>query len=373
MNQVPRFSRRSGFTLIELLVVIAIIAILVALLVPAVQKVRAAAARAQCANNIKQIAIAVQNHHDAFKSFPYASRADVLDAYNWSHRILAYIDQGVVYAGYAASLEGTITIPDNLSTPGRTDWGNAHGFGAGLESIRRMPIKVYLCPGDTSLVANETGQPYYHRTRGSYRGCAGAGDLYGAAVAGGPGGRGAFSVTIGQVDRPFRITNAGALPATQPPNWQTDPPMPLVAKLASMTDGSSNTLMVSEGLLPETDNWTTISDMTLANMGSVFFSTALTPNSTSQDRIWGPCPQQTPTPWDVRYRAPCSTLGGPNRPTGEGPNNQRTAFAAARSLHPGGVNVALCDGSVRFVSNNVAPATWWALGTAYGADVVGDY
>jgi prepilin-type N-terminal cleavage/methylation domain-containing protein/prepilin-type processing-associated H-X9-DG protein len=90
--------RRSAFTLIELLVVIAIIAILIALLVPAVQKVRAASARAQCANNLKQIALACQNYHSSFKQFPaFSSNLNPDGAYCWTVAILPYVDQGAVY------------------------------------------------------------------------------------------------------------------------------------------------------------------------------------------------------------------------------------------------------------------------------------
>src|SRR5437764_758810 len=178
MRPSPRVrAARPGFTLIELLVVIAIIAILIALLVPAVQKVRAAAARTQCANNLKQLALGMHNHHDTLKSFPYATRAEVLDAYNWTHRILPYVDQGPLYALYVA-----------------------------------------------------------------------------------------------------------------------DP---------------SNSLMISEGFMPGTPTWTTMGDITLGNMGASFFSAALTPNSTTADLIWGPCPQ---TQGDPSYPSPCSTLGGPQRP-----------------------------------------------------------
>ena len=101
MRSTPLFSRRrKAFTLIELLVVIAIIAILIALLVPAVQKVREAAARAQCTNNLKQVGLAIHNYHGAFKVFPPAStRAP--DRYmhgpTWWVYILPYVEQGNVF------------------------------------------------------------------------------------------------------------------------------------------------------------------------------------------------------------------------------------------------------------------------------------
>jgi prepilin-type processing-associated H-X9-DG protein len=249
-----------------------------------------------------------------------------------------------------------------LVKPIAGDWPASHGFGnsAPFRQARMTVLDVYQCPSDAPHVHNEQGLAYYERMRGNYRGCVGNGDMYGEGKssdnsgfpANYPAGRGVFY--------------------TEPGQWYGGDVPTHYTRVSEVADGTSNTLMFAEGIKSKRAvAWAgTMGDITIGNMGGAFFSTFNSPNTSAADRIWGPCPQQSPDP---AYKPPCTWLGGPLRPPGNSTRNQRGAHAAARSQHPSGVNVTFCDGSVRFISNGIAVATWRALGTMDLGETPGDF
>src|SRR5438094_1966943 len=141
----PKRQGRRGFTLIELLVVIAIIAILIGLLVPAVQKVREAAARTQCENNLKQLALAMHMYQDTYKKLPAgwvtSAASQPNPGWNWSLIILPFIEQAPLYN----------TIAPDVITPGAPPAVNA---------LLQTPVPVYACPSD--------GSPFINGNFGNY-------------------------------------------------------------------------------------------------------------------------------------------------------------------------------------------------------------
>jgi prepilin-type N-terminal cleavage/methylation domain-containing protein len=344
MNGPSRQPRRprGGFTLVELLVVIAIIGVLVALLLPAVQAAREAARRTRCTNNLRQIAIGAHNHHDTYGALPYGRKYDMWDSYTWTQLILPFIEQQNIYDKYT-----TLTKTPNVNSyPGPN---GPIGNDANLREARHAQINVFVCPSDGGPKSNETTTAEYGFYRGNYRGCAGTGDMYGAAISGdtlGGWGIGVFGVLSGQSVDPNATVKTR------------------MARFADITDGTSSTAMFSEGIAPITGGWGgPIGGVIYGNMGGALYTNTLTPNSGAADRPIGPCPQNQQ---DAVYKAPCLSLGGNAwwTPSAAG------SHCAARSRHPAGVNAALADASVRFVSNNVDTLTWRAAGTSDGRETV---
>ena len=201
---------RPGFTLIELLVVIAIIAILIALLVPAVQKVRDAAARAQCQNNLKQIGLGVHNYHDTYKRLPYlrgrkGDGGNGPSVHSWAVPILPYIEQQALYNKW-------------VGTGGNLVGYNGTGGGATLNNTdRQTSVPIFQCPGRQNPRINTSGNCDPSDMRGAcgdYSACGGNANL------GATSGNGAFV--------------------------HADANLNPIINLLSISDGTSNTLFFGE-------------------------------------------------------------------------------------------------------------------------------
>ena len=288
---------RSGFTLIELLVVIAIIAILIGLLLPAVQKVRESAARSKCANNLKQIALACHAYESANGKLPppRGTYTDQLTGYRgWMCEILPYVEQTAL----------------------RAQMGNT--FPGGFFTAYAQPIAAFICPSDPR---NLMSPPAGNGGLTCYLGVTGAYTQTSGVPAGYQPGDG-YSAHDGIFD-PVAPTTGSPTPSA----WGT--------KINSITDGTSNTLMLGERPPDSTLSWgwwgVSDYDCLLATVNSAPFN---------------PLTQSGSNP----------TCVAPGRFS---PGNPQYDCHSTHfySMHPGGGQWALGDGSVRFLPYSAQPIT----------------
>jgi prepilin-type N-terminal cleavage/methylation domain-containing protein/prepilin-type processing-associated H-X9-DG protein len=358
--------RRRGFTLIELLVVIAVIAILIGLLLPAVQKVREAAAMAQCKNNLKQLALGATNYHDAYGTYPAGSVcrpgtgafANTVSYYEtWAISLLPFIEQDNLYRLWNPNVPNI--APDAVAGPN-------------FVTMRQSLVKVYNCPSDLS--AGFGFVPYRP----------GSGNDYTRNTANGPAGNGPFKNGPYPLFMPstYRCVSGASYGGS---DWWTKPNHPddggsnenwddasqvtaLLAhfpgdrgvmhatdaatgtyaeRIANITDGTSNTLMFGEYATKDTPGRRT------------FWAYAYTSYNESLVTF--------NAPWTLQPSfAACASTPNPS-----GSNQCKRAWG---SFHTNGnLNFAFCDGSVHTISRSVDMITVLpALATIAGGEVIPD-
>jgi prepilin-type N-terminal cleavage/methylation domain-containing protein/prepilin-type processing-associated H-X9-DG protein len=319
--------RRRGFTLIELLVVIAIIAVLIALLLPAVQAAREAARRAQCVNNLRQIGLASQNYHDTYGSVPPTAEESSTNNYSAKARILQFIEQGAIFNSMNMGLNFNVAQNTTASI---------------------TVVKTYLCPSDGNVPNTGYANSNYPNSIGVMR-------------------------------------NSNAFDG---PTWMLNYPQggPVLG-FSGVTDGLTNTVQWSEFVMGTGQS-------TAANgpdgVSMIYLSTAKEPTTYSQASFQSAnltCQQSASKPANKnndlkgeQYQHHSVGWGGgythvmlPNQPScfyNDGSGQTDHGAIAASSRHPGGVNVAMLDGSVRFIKNSVNQLAWWALGTKAGGEII---
>ena len=353
---------RVGFTLIELLVVIAIIAILIGLLLPAVQKVREAAARMKCSNNLKQIGLAIHNYHDTFNFLPTAGSSDGKpfsggpwtcngEGTNWSVYILPYIEQGNIYN--RLTFNGDAGWTDDDSQPNSSAVNN-------VKLTANVVLQMYRCPSDPKqpLIRNDSNvrdangsQDPWKVTRNSYVAIAGAVDRLDAA--------GVFRESRNTDNNSwsidFGVTAWGGIIA----------PAFSRVTFSSIPDGLSNTMMIAEQSAyvqwtnPVTGALVTADQFSATSTGGGLYrghpgTYRDASGNLSSGANWMDSRGQTFT--TIRYRINQKTgwvaapyvgvVNTSDRWNSEGAN------VPLVSNHSGGVNVLVGDGSVRFLADS---------------------
>jgi prepilin-type N-terminal cleavage/methylation domain-containing protein/prepilin-type processing-associated H-X9-DG protein len=329
-------SGRRGFTLIELLVVIAIIAVLIALLLPAVQSAREAARRAQCVNNLKQMGIACHNYHDQVNLFPPGALGGNWgnNGLTWRAMILPQLEQNQIYNSINTLL-------------------NTGQIGPSFATAWYTQIKVFMCPSD----GQNTGFTPY-----------GNAGTFSVTTPPTPPNGGTVAVPTTNYNMSFG-DNYAVLPLSGANPWETpagsnpqigwdgfwgtttnggkmrafvDYRDGQVASMASVTDGTSNTILIGEGL----------------------------PDQDANNEMWGFTGAGAGTTIPINWST-AKAGAGCDGAYGSTDWNCRFSYAARgfKSRHAGGANFLFADGSVHFLKNSVNRVTYAALGSRLGGEV----
>lgn len=355
-------NKRTGFTLIELLVVIAIIAVLIGLLVPAVQKVREAANRMSCTNNLKQIGLALHSCHDAQKSFPMGAEFNVGSM--WSAFILPYMEQESIYKALTFQEDGLANRQWAAGLPGVA--GNLTSTNLDIRNIGACETKLntFKCPSSDipDQVADISGDNWIVQKRfpANYLGCVTGlikSDRNRQTTARPWGGTGGTEDTS-QWDGIFITAYGGNQRITY--NGKAYDGIGNGVSFASITDGTSNTIMVGEAISSRVD----------IPMGGLSRENNAVNQGRKDHWIIGSDDIDTGNQGDM---SEClgSTAVRMNYPR---QNPGSALFSEYEfsfgSNHSGGANFVFADGSVKFLRDSIAAATYSALGTRAGGEAV---
>ena len=315
---------KSAFTLVELLVVIAIIGILVALLLPAVQATREAARRVTCANNVKQLGLAMHNYHDVHRSFPPGNISNgsppaVFYPPEWPYLLLHLLP----------FLEET-ALSDQMDWKLPPPW--SAGAAAVWPKLGALSVGTFYCPSDIGTRSwDHPTVPIKNMFKSNYLGVF-------------PG---------------FELKDVTLDAFTPDPKKRTLFGLNRGTRIKKISDGTSKTMCIVE-YLRGVDTQSAAGDLRgwfwtmQAGAGTIFAAT--TPNSSGPDLAnSGHCDPEHNRP-DLNL--PCQVVSVDN------------SFAGSRSRHPGGVHALLCDGSVHFVSDEIDLAIWRAMATIGNGEMV---
>ena len=347
---------RSGFTLIELLVVIAIIAVLIALLLPAVQAAREAARRAQCNNNLKQFGLALHNYVDSLGSLPFGKGDNYMDEIamapvyaRWSthSQILGFFEQMPLFNAINFNLPPEVPSLDSYNMGFMPAFQDPNRENS---TVCRIVVSAFLCPSDPA---------------GS------------AARAGWNGGNNYFGN-----EGSWLCDCCQQTPSTVAPGYLPQGPLynRSCVNLASMTDGTSNTAFFSERRrgqgtpdikndLYQMNNAMTI-DQTWQTCNNLDMTMAM-PLTNWMGVTWaiGDMSCSTYNHVSTPNTRSCAGMGGGMMMADSSMANMAVQLPPS-SYHPGGVNMLLGDGSVRFMKDSVALSVWRALSTRNGGEVI---